>query len=154
MSHSHGRKRTKTLQQSSDVLKISVFRSVTLANPAVRDQCQLRPGPKPCWESCCTSARWWSAILTEQNKHPTGKFSKFASEVQTSAGHEKKAQYVEISHACRAQKRLEPIIIILLQVLLLKVANTASTLADFSLVGCRFFFFCLRNKTNLPSADS
>lgn len=52
----------------------------------------------------------------------------------------KKAQYVEISHACRAQKWLEPINIILLQVLLLKVANTASTLADFSLVGCRFFF--------------
>lgn len=41
----------------------SVFRSVSLTNPTVRDQCQFRPGPEPCWESAC----WWSTILTQQN---------------------------------------------------------------------------------------
>lgn len=95
----------------------------------------------PSWPNRTNPRLGNSAILLQRYKHQRDM--------------KKKAQYVEISHACRAQKRLEPIIIILLQVLLLKVANTASTLADFSLVGCRFFFFsCLRNKTNLPSADS
>lgn len=141
----------KTPEMWSDVLRLSVFRSVGLTNPTVKDQCQFRSGlkpmlgkslhicallehhpgwtePIPCWET-----QW--ICFRVANIGRTWK---------------KKAQYVEISHACRAQKR--PIIIILLQVMLLKIPNTARTSADFSLVGCRFF--CLHNKTNLPSADS
>lgn len=105
------------------MLRISVFSPVGLANPTAKDWCQLRSGPKPCGQSLSASA------LSRPNRTGPllGNSANLLPRYKTSAGHEKqKVQYREISHACRAQKGLQPIITILL-VMLLKISSTAGT---------------------------
>lgn len=105
------------------MLRISVFSPVGPANPTEKDRCQLRSGPKPCGRSCGASA----PSRPNRTGPLLGNSANVLPRYKTSAGHEKQeVQYMEISHACRAQKGLQPIITILF-VMLLKISSTAGT---------------------------